>query len=72
MRDVDFKDAGSRNRVMGDPAGDIYRTAENSPRDVWCPADNPYLREFLDLIAEILVAEYLQYANANDQKGEHS
>jgi hypothetical protein len=39
---------------------------------VWCPADNPYLREFLDLIAEILVAEYLQYANANDQKGEHS
>ncbi len=57
---------------MGDPAGDICRTAENSPRDVWCPADNPYLREFLDLIAEILVAEYLKYAKANDQKGDHS
>jgi hypothetical protein len=57
---------------MGDPADDICGTAEKPPRDVWCPADNPYLREFLDLIAEILVTEYLQYASANDQKGERS
>ena len=69
---MDFKDAGSQVQVMGDPAGDICGTAEKSPRNAWCPADNPYLREFLDLIAEILVAEYLQYASANDQKGEHS
>ena len=57
---------------MGDPASDICGAAEESPRNAWCPADNPYLREFLDLIAEILVAEYLQYVNANDQEGEHS
>ena len=57
---------------MGDPASDICGTAEKSPHDAWCPADNPYLREFLDLIAEILVAEYLLYVNANEQEGEHS
>ncbi len=57
---------------MGDPAGDIHGKAEESPRNAWCPADNPYLREFLDLIAEILVAEYLQYASANDQRGKRS
>ena len=57
---------------MGDPANDIRSTADEPLRNTWCPADNPYLREFLDLIAEILVAEYLQYANANDQKGDHS
>ena len=57
---------------MGDPADILLGTAERHPINVWCPADNPYLREFLDLIAEILVAEYLQYENANDQRGERA
>lgn len=57
---------------MGDPASDIRSAADESPRNAWCPADNPCLREFLDLIAEIIVAEYMQYVITNDQEGEHS
>ena len=53
---------------MGDPADNILGATERPPFNAWCPVDNPSLRDFLDLIAEILVSEYFQYQKANDQE----
>lgn len=55
-------------QLMGDPADNILGAAERPPFNAWCPDDNPSFRDFLNLIAEILVAEYLQYQQANDQE----